>query len=80
MIKLFATDGSSVRTERVELANAETHIAARDHLANEAKCLLAWLNSDNIEDDPIAWDGSKLIYSGDIGDAEPVVVIYVPGC
>lgn len=32
--------------------------------------------SDETEMEPIGWDGESLIFSGDIGDAEPVTVVY----
>jgi hypothetical protein len=75
MIKLIASEGSSLRTANVERSNAETHIAANDRFANEARCLLAW-EADDSEREPIAWDGERLIFSGSIGDAEPVKVIW----
>ena len=73
-IKLISEDGSDLRTGNVERSNAETHIRANDRFANEAKCLLAWAEDDS-ERDPIGWDGEKLIFSGDIGDATPIEVI-----
>lgn len=75
MITLIVESGSDLRTSRVEASLADTHIAANDHLANEARCLQAWAADDSGRD-PIGWDGERLLFRGDIGDATPVRVVH----
>ena len=74
MITIIVTDeGSEARTTNVDLCMCDTHISANDDLASESNCLLAYLKDDS-EREPIGWDGTRLIFSGDIAGSEPVVV------
>lgn len=48
MIKVHYPKGQAPHTDSVEFQNAQTHIAARDHLATEAMVLLAFASADVI--------------------------------
>ena len=76
-IKLIVKVGVGVKTSRVAMSDAATHIAANDDLAYEARCLLAWADDDT-EREPIAWDGHELFFhEHDVPeDATPTVVVY----
>ena len=55
-ITIIVSEGSDPRTRRVELCNAETHIAAGDRLAGEAEILVAYSECEECKTkDPIAW-------------------------
>ena len=66
-ITIIIEDGVALRTANVTLANAQTHIAANDRLADEAQILLAIAN-DERDDMPVAWkycdetEDARLIY------------------
>ena len=56
VIAIIVSEGSDPRTRRVELSNAETHIAANDRLAGEAEILVAYSESEECQRrDPIGW-------------------------
>lgn len=55
-VKIINADGRTTRTSNVEMMHAETHIKARDSLANESEILLAYIADESLaERDPIAW-------------------------
>jgi hypothetical protein len=61
-IKIITADGCSPRTANVTLADASTHVAARDQFAAEAMILLAYAECDDVaECDPLAWKFSDPI-------------------
>lgn len=81
MIKIINEVGNCTQTENVAMSNAQTHIAANDHLALEAKVLLAYDADDSLLDrDPIAWDveGERFLFrESDVANIECVQKISV---
>jgi len=79
-------DGCAPRTDNITLANADTHIAARDRYADEAAILKAYHHEASGE--PLAWkrpqlkDGSgRFLYSeskvSEIEAADPSLIVRI---
>jgi hypothetical protein len=61
-IRINIADGVATRTDRVELANVASHIAANDHLAAEARVLAAFVALEDPEARPAELLGERVSY------------------
>jgi hypothetical protein len=70
VITIIHEEGCETRTQNVESCNIYSHIRANDRFAQEAKCLLAYMNNAKIgvdRDTAFGWDkkNERLVFSNE---------------